>query len=390
MDAAARRAALLALNACQDLSREAICRLALAVDAWGTGGAPALSAWAEAMRVAPRALQRALALLPRAPEIAGGLLADAAARGFRVIVAGDDDYPRVLCDLELPPPVLYCRGRLPARPAIAIVGSRAADPYGLEATAVFAAALARAGLTVVSGFARGIDTAAHRAALRDPGGATVAVLGCGLDVDYPRGSARLRRAVELQGALISEFALGMPALPGNFPIRNRIIAALGCACLVIQAAPRSGSLSTARQALELGRDVWALPGRIFDRRSTGTNQLIRDGAGPALDPEQILESLPLAVKEDLDRIAALERAAASLDGDSNGDGSGRAGKPIGVARALLELLAIGDPTTVEELSRRSGHTVDRVLAALLDLEIEGRVCRVAGSRYVRRAQVARL
>jgi DNA processing protein len=243
---------------------------------------------------------------------------------------------------------------------------------------------------VVSGFARGIDTAAHRAALRAPGGTTVAVLGCGLDVDYPRGSARLKRDVERQGALVSEFAVGMPALPENFPIRNRIIAALGCACLVIQAAPRSGSLSTARQALELGRDVWALPGRIFDRRSTGTNQLIRDGASPALDPEQILESLPLAVKQELHSIAALERATTSLGGGSKGDGANRAGNPNAAAHALLELLAIGDPTTVEELSRRSGQTVDRVLAALLDLEIEGRVGRVAGSRYVRRAQVARL
>jgi DNA processing protein len=388
MDPALRRAILVALNAHRELSRQAICRLALAVDAWAEAGPPALQ-WAEAMQVSARALGMALDLLPRAPAIARDLLGDAMAGGLRVIVAGDDDYPRVLCELELPPPVLYCRGRLPARPAISIVGSRAADPYGLEATTVFAAALARAGLTVVSGFARGIDTAAHRAALRDPAGATVAVLGCGLDVDYPRGSARLRRAVERQGALISEFALGMPALPENFPIRNRIIAALGCACLVIQAAPRSGSLSTARQALELGRDVWALPGRIFDRRSTGTNQLIRDGASPALDPEQILESLPLAVKEELDRIAS-ERAATSLGSGSNGDGSERAGRPSGVARALLEHLAIGDPTTVEELSRRSGQSIDRVLAALLDLEIEGRVGRVAGSRYVRRAPVARL
>ena len=252
MDAATRRAVLVALNAHQQLSREAICRLALAVDAWAAGPPPAAAAWAAAIRVSPRALGTAIELAPRAPEIASGLLADAAARGLRVIVAGDEDYPRALRELELPPPVLYCRGRLPARPAIAIVGSRAADPYGLEATAHFAYPLARAGLTVVSGFARGIDTAAHRAALRDPGGTTVAVLGCGLDVDYPRGSARLRRDIERQGALISEFAIGMPALPENFPIRNRIIAALGCACLVIQAAPRSGSLSTARQALDAG------------------------------------------------------------------------------------------------------------------------------------------
>jgi DNA processing protein len=389
MGPAQRRAVLVALNAHRDLSRETICRLALAVDAWASDNAPLPARWADAMRVSTRALSTALELLPRAREVASRLLAEAATRGFTVIVAGDDDYPPALCELELPPPVLYCRGRLPPRPAIAIVGSRAADPYGLEATSFFAQALARAGLTVVSGFARGIDTAAHRAALRDPGGTTIAVLGCGLDVDYPRGSARLRREVEGRGALISEFAPGMPALPENFPVRNRIIAALGCACLVIQAALRSGSLVTARQALELGRDVWALPGRIFDRRSIGTNQLIRDGASPAIDPEHILESLPLAVKEELDRIAAIERAACTL-GASAGEDDAPALMTRGAATRLLELLAIGDPTTVEELSRRSGQTVDRVLAALLDLEIEGRVRRVAGSRYVRRAPIVRL
>jgi len=243
----------------------------------------------------------------------------------------------------------------------------------------------------VSGLARGIDTAAHRAALLDPEGTTVAVLGCGLDVDYPRGSARLRRDIERQGAILSEFAIGMPALPENFPVRNRIIAALGCACLVIQAAPRSGSLSTARQATELGRDVWAVPGRIFDRRSRGANELIRDGASPALDPDHLLESLPLAVKEELDRGAQLRSARDAAAGDGvAGDGQGSAIAARGLAGALLQRLTIGDPTTVEELARRSGQTVDRVLATLLELEIEGRVGRVAGSRYVRRAQGGRL
>jgi DNA processing protein len=242
------------------------------------------------------------------------------------------------------------------------------------------------GLTIVSGFARGIDTAAHRAALQCTGGLTVAVLGCGHDIDYPRGSARLRREIERQGALISEFPIGMPALPENFPIRNRIIAALGCACLVIQAAPRSGSLVTARLALDLARDVWALPGRIFDRRSTGTNQLIRDGASPALDPEHVLESLPLRVREELDRRAAQSASAPGAVADGTRRASGRPA----AGGDLLDLLTIGDPTTAEELARRTGQPVERVLAALLALEIEGRVGRVAGSRYVRRAAIGRL
>jgi DNA processing protein len=269
-----------------------------------------------------------------------------------------------------------------------VVGSRAADPYGLEATERFAAALARAGLTVVSGLARGIDSAAHRAALRADDGSTVAVLGCGLDVDYPRGSARLRREIEGRGAVISEFAPGTPALPEHFPIRNRIIAALGSGCLVVQAAIKSGSLSTARQALELGRDVWAVPGRIFDRRSEGANLLIRDGASPALDPDQILESLPLAIKEELERRAA--RATRSGATGDDADHADAASGARGLSRLLLGELAIGDPTTAEELSRRSGQSVERVLAVLLDLELEGRVGRVAGSRYVRRVSVRRL
>jgi DNA processing protein len=199
----------------------------------------------------------------------------------------------------------------------------------------------------------------------------------------------LRRDLERQGAIVSEFAIGMPALPENFPIRNRIIAALGCACLVIQAAPKSGSLSTARQAGELGRDLWVVPGRIFDRRSEGANALIRDGASPALDPDHLLESLPLAVKEELDRRAAAADAAQG-EADALGGGAGAAPPPRGIAAALLGLLAIGDPTSAEDLARRSGQTVDRVLAALLELEIEGRVSRVAGSRYVRKAAGGRL
>ncbi len=216
------------------------------------------------------------------------------------------------------------------------------------------------------------------------------MLGCGLDVDYPRGSARLRRDIERQGALISEFAIGMPALPENFPIRNRIIAALGCACLVIQAAPRSGSLSTARQAIELGRDVWALPGRIFDRRSIGSQPTHSRRGEPGARSRAVLDSLPLAVKEELERIAALEAAPAALGVARPAMAPARRHRRAASRGGLLEMLAVGDPTTVEELARRSGQTIDRVLAALLDLEIEGRVGRVAGSRYVRRAPVARL
>jgi DNA processing protein len=428
MDRTLRRDLLLALNAERGLSRDAICRLALAVEHWGEGPARVTPERARELHVPIESLQAAVALVPAAPAVAAAIRAHAAARGWSVIVGGDDDYPPALPELSLPPPVLFCRGRLPRRPAISVVGSRAADSYGIEATGWFAGALARAGLTVVSGLARGIDTAAHRAATRDPGSRTVAVLGCGLDLDYPRGSERLRREIERQGAVVTEFPAGTPALPQHFPIRNRIIAALGVACIVIQAAPRSGSLSTARHALELGREVWALPGRIFDRRSAGANLLIRDGASPALDPQEILESLPIAVTDALRARAAASGALGGADaapGEAADRGSGsrrRSGTaaastahtpaspggpgtvpampevpaspggcgaapamPEALASRLLELLVAGDPTTAEVLARRSGRSVDQVLAALLDLEIEGRVGRLPGSRFVKRA-----
>jgi DNA processing protein len=317
--------------------------------------------------------------------VASRVLDDSDRRGIDVVVLGDERYPRALLDLDLPPPVLFCRGRLPDRPGVAVVGSRSADPYGLEATALFAGALASAGLVVVSGLARGIDSAAHRAATRDPFGRTIAVLGCGLDVDYPRGSRSLRREIERQGVIVTEFPAGTPALPYNFPIRNRIIAALGVCCLVVQAASKSGSLVTAREAMRIGRDVWAVPGRIFDRRFQGTNQLIRDGASPALVPRHLLEALPLAVQE------ALQRARAELAAERVRTAAG-ASCPAGARGAssqlgarLLSELVTGEPATAEAIAGRCGAGVDRVLAALLELELQGRVARLPGPRFVRKA-----
>jgi len=389
MDPQLRRAVLLALNGHPGLSRDAICRLALTVDGWAGGGERPAPAWAAEIGVAPSALAAAAALVATARDRAAAVETHAAAREVQVIVSGDAQYPRALHELALPPPVLFCRGRLPDRPGIAIVGSRAADPYGIEATTFFAGALARSGLAVVSGFARGIDSAAHRAAVRDQDGRTIAVLGCGIDLDYPRGSGRLRREVERQGALVSEFPPGTPALAHNFPIRNRLIAALGVACLVVQAAPRSGSLNTARHALDLGRDVWAVPGRIFDWRSAGAHQLLRDGASPAIDPDHIVESLTLEVKDTLRRAAARSSAerAASAPGGSAAEPDRRSpdGCDRGLDRRVLDLLTTGDAVTAEHLSTRCGASVGRVLAALLDLEIDGRVVRVAGPRFVKRA-----
>jgi DNA processing protein len=225
---------------------------------------------------------------------------------------------------------------------------------------------------VVSGLARGVDSAAHRGALEAPGGRTVAVLGCGLDVDYPLGSARLRRRIAARGAVISEFPLSTNPYKSNFPIRNRIIAALAVGTLVVQGEARSGSLITARLALDLGRDVYAVPGRVFDSRSRGPNGLIRDGALPAERPRDILESLPLAIRERL--TTAADEAEATGSDRAEGD-----------AGRLLSAMTPGEPVTPGALATASSLPLERVLALLLELELAGRVRREPGPAWCRRA-----
>jgi DNA processing protein len=264
--------------------------------------------------------------------------------------------------------VLAVRGEIPAGPAVAMVGSRKADPYGKEVAELFARALAEAGVTVVSGFARGVDAAAHRGALSTPGGRTVAVLGCGLGIDYPSGHAALGKEIAARGALVSEFPCDAGPRSWHFPVRNRVIAALAAGTLVVQAAPKSGSLVTAKHSLDLGREVWAVPGRIFDERSLGPNALIRDGATLVQHPREILESLfpgprPLPLLQE--RPAEPEPPPPGPPGD------------------VLSALPAGSPRAPEELAEATGLAVDQVLGALLELELTGLVRRTAGGLYAR-------
>ncbi len=369
------RSTLVALNATFSLPRDAVCRLALGLDRWLVDGTPTLSAeLAPALGVMPRQIERARRVLPRAESKARREIQRAGEMGARILTLLDPDYPPPLLDLDLPPPVLYYRGKLPSAPAIAIVGSRCADPGGLEVAEQFAERLAAAGLAIVSGFARGIDTAAHRGALHAAGGVTVAVLGAGLDILYPRGNRRLAGRVAAHGALLSEFPLGAQPLSRNFPVRNRIIAALTLGTLVVQAAPRSGSLITARLALELGRDVYAIPGAIFHPRSMGTNALIRDGALLAQHPRDILESLPLAARE---RLLAAEPDATPASQQHHGD-SGK----------VLAALAPGVQLSADQLAQETGLTAEQTLAALLELELAGRIRRCPGPSFVRRGRLS--
>jgi DNA processing protein len=298
------RELLIALHADQRLTRQELGHLAGEV----IGRARGLPAATEPPRaLLPQALLAVLVRIsargessapPPAWSTPGGALAAAvqqiaaaAACGARLITLVDPEYPELLAGMALPPPVLAVRGRLPPGPAVAIVGSRLADGYGLEVAAHFARCLAAAGVVVVSGMAHGIDAAAHRGALAMPAGRTVAVLGCGMGFDYPRGHARLAAAIAARGALISEFPCNARPQPWRFPVRNRTIAGLAAVTLVVQATPRSGSLDTARHSSGLGRPVYAIPGPVFAPLSWGPHSLLRGGALLAGHPQDVLDAL---------------------------------------------------------------------------------------------------
>lgn len=377
MSTPSRRELLIALNASPEISRPAVYRLAEEMDRWYGRWSEEISppeALAAAAGVPRRQMQRALAAAgtTAAAETAARETAEAERLGGRIVTLEDDDYPPSLRQLAPPPPVLYLRGEVPPGPAVAIVGSRRPDAYGEEAADLFARALATAGVTVVSGFAKGIDTVAHRAALAAPNGRTVAVLGCGLGVDYPRGHGRLAGEIAARGALLTEFPCAMPPRAWHFPLRNRSIAALAAGTLVVQAALRSGSLITARHALDLGREVWAVPGRIFDEGSLGANSLIREGAQLAQHPADLLEMLlPSGSSRISLPLTTLAMAATGPE------------PPSGFAGKVFSEVPPGGSRVAEEIAVRLDVPIDQVLAALLELEIEGLVKRLPGSAYGR-------
>ncbi len=381
---ASRRDLLIAINADLDLGRAAVCRLARSLDRWRRSRPADPGRLGADLGVPAAAMARALAAARDAAGAAERERGRAERAGARIVTCLDAAYPPLLRHLELPPAVLYVRGALPDGPSLAIVGSRRPSPYGLEAAELFARGAAAAGVTVVSGFAHGIDAAAHRGALA-AGGATVAVLGCGVDVDYPRGHRRLGEAAAERGALVSELPCGAGPRAWNFPVRNRIIAALALGTLVVEAAVRSGSLITARHALDLGRDVLAVPGRIFDERALGPNTLIAAGAVPARHPRDVLETLGLPVAADSEAGGSAAAApAGSIPGGPPPSGSD--GPPLPALQSrLLAALAPGDPRPAEAIAAAAGTTVDQTLGGLLELELAGWVRRWPGPAWTRRA-----
>lgn len=287
-----------------------------------------------------------------------------------LLTLADPRYPPALRDIAQAPPMLFWQGdvELLAMPQVAVVGSRTATPQGLENAQAFAAELARRGFVVTSGLALGVDGAAHRGALA-AGGATVAVCATGLDRVYPARHRELAHAIAAQGTLISEFPTGVPALAENFPRRNRIISGLALGVLVVEAAHGSGSLITARYALEQSREVFAIPGSIHNPQARGCHALIRQGARLVETVDDIFEELGPLLGPLLRRPAAPAADAAAPADDP-------------VAAALLA--ALGEELLdLDALLQRSGQNIAAAQAALTRLELEGRVAMSAGGRYQR-------
>jgi len=316
------------------------------------------------LRAAPRDHRRELATEAVARRIVDfrqqydpqTLRDQAASVGARILALSDPDYPAALRTIPDPPLALYVRGRIPPDVAVAVVGTRSPSQDGVEVAYTMALDLGASGVCVLSGLARGIDAAAHRGAL-EADGVTVAVLGCGIDRVWPPEHAPLARFIQEQGGLLSEYPPGTPALRHHFPARNRILAGLAQAVVVVEARSRSGALITAEFALEFGREVFAVPGSVLNPRTQGTHQLLRDGAHLATGAADVLDRL---------RIRPRIRDVASLGPEE---------------QALVDLLE--EPLDLDDLVRACGRSSSAVAAMLTALEVQGVVRRLPGGRYVR-------
>jgi DNA processing protein len=289
----------------------------------------------------------------------------------RIVTLSDPAYPASLLNTEDPPLMLYLMGQaVPQWPeAIAVVGSRNPTPQGLANARKFGECFAQSGLTVVSGLALGVDSAAHEGAL-EPAAAsqlpTIAVVGTGLDQVYPSRNLQLSNRIVERGLLVSEYPIGTPPLPANFPKRNRIIAGLSLGTVVVEAALKSGSLITARQALEQGKDVFAIPGSIHSPQSRGCHALLKQGAKLVETAQDVLEELPLARQR--------QRAPQDATAPSN--------EPAPSEDPLLTALGF-DPVSLDALVARTGIPASSLQAQLLELELQGEVARLPGGLFQR-------
>jgi DNA processing protein len=283
--------------------------------------------------------------------------------GAEVLTWNDDGYPRHLKDIDQPPPVLYVRGSLLPEDewAVAIVGTRRVTAYGRQVAEEVATTLSQNGVTIVSGLARGVDSIAHQTTI-NAGGRTIAVLGNGVDIIYPPENRRLAGQIMEHGAMVSDYPLGTQPDGVNFPPRNRIISGLSMTVIIVEAGLTSGALITATFAVEQGRDVYAVPGNINAPQSQGTNQLIRDGAQPLLNPQDVLEALNLTMVTE-------HRAV-------------RMALPTDPVEARLFQLLSREPKHVDEIRSQANMPIETVSATLAMMELKGIVRQVGGMNYI--------
>ena len=300
--------------------------------------------------------------------------------GCKLLTWDDPAYPQRLRGIYDPPPVLYLRGNaeLLGRHSISIVGSRKPSPYGVQMAEKLGRELGARGLVIVSGMARGIDASAHRGALdaqkQSGRGTTVGVLGTGIDVVYPKENRKIHEEVAQQGCLISEFPMGSFAAPQNFPVRNRIIAGMALGVVVVEGAQYSGSLITARLAMEFGREVYGVPGNVTHAGSFGPNQLIKQGAKLVTGWEDVVEELPTDIRAELfpaESVSSEERATL-LEGMFSPE-----------EKTLYGLLSADKARHVDELVELSGLSSSEVLASLFELEMRGAIRQMPGKHFVK-------
>jgi DNA processing protein len=303
-------------------------------------------------------------------------LAQAQQAGCRLLTWDEPAYPHLLRQIYDPPPLLYARGNIELldRHSIAIVGARRPTPYGNQMAERLARDLAERGLVIISGLARGIDSSAHKGALASTRGATIGVLGCGIDIVYPKENKRIFAQMEERGAIISEFPLGTFPAPQNFPIRNRVIAGMALGVVVVEGAQYSGSLITARLAMEFGREVYGVPGNVTQPTSFGPNQLIKQGAKLVTSWEDVIEELPTDIRAELlpvETTTAAERASLLEQSLSPAQ------------RTLYDLLGTDQSRHVDELVEEAGLSSSEVLAALFELELQGVVRQLPGKQFLK-------
>jgi len=303
-------------------------------------------------------------------------LAQVEAARCRLLTWDEPEYPARLREIYDPPPLLYVRGKIELlnRHVISMVGSRRPTPYGNQMAERLAKDLAERGLVIASGLARGIDACSHRGVLNSLTGATIGVLGCGIDAVYPKENKKIFEEIEQRGAIITEFPMGTFPAPQNFPIRNRIIAGMALGVIVVEGAQYSGSLITARLAMDFGREVYGVPGNATQPSSFGPNQLIKQGAKLVTGWEDVVEELPTPVRAELmpvEPTSAEDRAKLVFETLAPDE------KP------LYELLSVDESHHIDELVEISGLSSSEVLAALFDLEMKGVIRQLPGKQFLK-------